>query len=220
MTATITHPAITPAGSVNRALRAFRDGLVRFTGKDMLRMMQIGVIPEDSTIELLDGILVYRDCGDSKGRPGTAGIDHDYVVSAISDLSAVVNSATCCLRAQITLCVSETYVPIPDAMILHGPTTTYRKRQPVPANVLCVIEVADSSYERDAGEKRAAYAAAGIGCYIIIIDLRNRTAEVCTGPDTTAATYPPPVIVPASGSIPLRVGETEVFEAPLGELLP
>jgi hypothetical protein len=70
----------------------------------MLRMMQISVIPEDSTIELLDGILVYRDCGDSKGRPGTAGIDHDYVVSAISDSSAMVNSATCCLRAQITLC--------------------------------------------------------------------------------------------------------------------
>ncbi len=82
-----------------------------------------------------------------------------------------------------------------------------------------MIEVSDTSYDRDAGEKKPAYAAAGIGCYIIV-DLRNRTAEVCTGPDAAAAAYPPPVIVPASGSIPLRGGDAEVFEAPLAELLP
>ena len=117
-----------------------------------------------------------------------AGIDHDYVVSAFGDLNAVIDSTRCCIRTQVTLSLSETYDPIPDAMILRGPSTTYRRRRPVPADVLCLIEVSDSSYDRDSGEKKSAYAAAGIGCYVII-NLPNRVAEVYTNPEPAEASY-------------------------------
>jgi Uma2 family endonuclease len=82
-----------------------------------------------------------------------------------------------------------------------------------------VIEVADSSYEKDAGEKLFGYARAGIPQYIII-NLRNRTAEVYTNPDQASGTYAAPQIVSPQQSLPLRVGEAEFFAVSLVDLLP
>ena len=84
---------------------------------------------------------------------------------------------------------------------------------------ICVIEVADSSYERDSGEKLIGYARAGIRQYIIL-NLRNRTAEVYTNPDTAAGTYPPPKVIAEGDPLSLRVGEAEHFDVRLAELLP
>ncbi len=95
----------------------------------------------------------------------------------------------------------------------------YRGRRPAVGDVLCLIEVAGSSYARDAGEKRTAYAAAGVGQYIIL-DLRRRVAEVYADPDRSAATYAPPVIVSADGSVALRVGEGRSVDVRLADLLP
>jgi hypothetical protein len=75
-------------------------------------------------------------------------------------------------------------------MILQGSEDACRDRQPSPADVLCLIEVADSSYDRDAGEKLA------------------------------AGTYAAPLIVPADGSLLLHVGTGQKVSAPLIELLP
>ena len=61
-------------------------------------------------------------------------------------------------------------------MILRENLQAYRQRLATAADAWCVVEVADSSYERDRGEKYRAYAAAGVEQYIII-NLRNRTAE-------------------------------------------
>ncbi len=82
-----------------------------------------------------------------------------------------------------------------------------------------MIEVADSSYERDSGFKLAGYARAGIPQYIII-NLRNRTAEVYTKPDTAAGTYAAPVIITEKDALSVRVGESEMFEIRLEQLLP
>ena len=61
--------------------------------------------------------------------------------------------------------------------------------------------------------------AAGSSQYIII-DLRNRTAEVYINPDTAAGTYPPPEIIAAEGALSLRGGESEFFPLPLRDVLP
>ena len=55
----------------------------------------------------------------------------------------------------------------------------------------------------------------------MIVNLRNRTAEVYAGPDAAAGTYPPPTIVPADGVLTLRVGgDGEMFPVPLADVLP
>ena len=79
--------------------------------------------------------------------------------------------------------------------------------------------MADASYERDAGEKLAGYAQAGVQQYVIV-NLRNRTAEVYTNPDAAAHTYRQSSTIDANGDLAVRVGENEVLTVPLREVLP
>lgn len=193
-------------------------GPVHFTLADALSMMQQGIIPEDSTVELLLGALVYRDRFDLKGGEIVEGLGHNYAVSQLAALAASIDNAERHLRTQSTLVCSEQHAPIPDGMILRGDRSRYRDHLPTAVEALCVIEVADSSYERDAGEKLFGYAQAAIPQYIII-NLRNRTAEVYDSPDRTTGTYPPPRIVKADQTITLPGGGSD-FDMPLEELLP
>ena len=152
-------------------------GPVRFTVNDALRMVEQGILPEDSTWELLDGELVHRDRCDLRGDEIVEGLRHNYVITALGGLTSRVNDARRHMRTQSTLVCSEAHAPIPDAVVLRGPLNHYRDRLPVAADAWCVIEVADSSYERDAGEKLRGYAVAGVIQYVIV-NLRNGTAEV------------------------------------------
>jgi hypothetical protein len=219
MTAVLTRPPVIAAPRANPELQAFREGLVKFTDADQQLMEKHGILPEDTTVELLDGLFVYRDCGSSKGEPLVASIEHDYVVQAVADLSVIVNTAGRHVRTQLTVRLTETYKPLPDGVILRGQRDDYRSRYPMPADLFCLIEVADTSYTRDAGEKLAAYAHAGVPQYVII-DLRNNNAEVYADPDVAAGTYGEPLIVPADGTLKLYVGNGETVDVPLAGLLP
>ena len=233
MTATLTAPpvvipsvapaAIPPAPAVvwpptSPELLEFRASLVRFTWADMQKMWEAGILYEDSSTELLDGLLVYRDRGSTGGVGMATGTGHEWTVGQVGELGRQIERPNWHVRTQATLRMSDTYSPVPDGMILRGPLADYRRRPPTPADVLCLIEVADSSYARDAGEKRDAYAAAGVPQYVII-DLRRRLAEVYAGP--AGGTYPPPAIVAADGALMLRVGDDgQTVDVPLADLLP
>ena len=194
-------------------------GPVRFTVDDAIQMVERGILPEDATVELLDGEFVYRDRFDLRGSDIVEGVRHNFVVSALGELRAKVNTAVRHLRTQSTLVCSETNAPIPDAVVLRGALVDYRERLPVAADAWCVIEVADASYERDVAEKLRGYASAGVRQYVII-NLRNRTAEVYAEPDRSATTYPPARVVGAGERLGLRVGESEYFELTLSDILP
>jgi Putative restriction endonuclease len=209
-------PNVPPASSASR----FDDyGPVRFTVTDALRMVKMGILPEDSTIELLDGSLIYCDRFARKGGQIVEGLAHNYVVSLLAELASKIDSDNRHLRTQSTLICSETHAPIPDAVLLKGPRSAYRDHIPSASEALFVIEVADSSYERDSGEKLRGYARAGIAQYIII-NLRNRTAETYTNPDTVVGTYPPPQIISVGGAISLQIGEEETLTVSMSDLLP
>jgi hypothetical protein len=208
-------PGQTPSPTV----RGMGYGPVRFTLADALSMIEQGIIPEDSTVELLDGSIEYRDRFDLQGGEIVEGSRHNYVISALADLSTSINDSRRHLRTQSTLVCSDTHAPIPDGVILRGVRQDYRERIPAAADVFCVIEVADSSYERDIGEKLQGYAKAGVRQYVVI-NLRNRTAEVYTEPNVAAGTYGPPRIVGEDQVVEFRVGDADVFAVRLGDLLP
>jgi hypothetical protein len=194
-------------------------GPVRFTVSDALLMVEQGILPEDSTVELLDGELVHRDRFDLQGDEILEGFRHNYVISALGGLVNRVNDSRRHLRTQSTLVCSDTHAPIPDGLVLRGPLRSYHDRLPVAADTWCVIEVADSSYERDAGEKLRGYAEAGIEQYVII-NLRNNTAEIYATPDRAAGTYAPPRIISAEETVALRIGDAERLDISLSDLLP
>jgi Uma2 family endonuclease len=69
--------------------------------------------------------------------------------------------------------------PQPDVAWLEK--RSYGDRHPLPAEVLLLIEVADSSLDDDCGEKAELYAAAGIRDYWVV-DLPNRVLHVFREP--------------------------------------
>lgn len=199
-------------------LLAGRLRLARFTRHDALALVRMGIIPEDASTELLNGLIVLKDRAARGQDPMTIGHDHSTTVERLSDLRGKIKSATRHVRSQQPLLCTEMHVPEPDFMVVRGSLADYSDI-PRAADAYCVVEVADASYERDTGEKLAAYARAAIRQYIII-NLRNRTAEVYASPDIAAGTYLPPQVIAAEGELSICVGENEFLSIPLHEVLP
>lgn len=181
-------------------------------------MVRQGIVPEDASTELLDGMIVLKDRSARDQDPTMIGPDHRNSVERLSSLRKIIDSDLRHVESQQPLVCSEIHQPEPDFMVLRGRLEDYSDL-PTAADAFCVIEVADSSYERDTGEKLVGYARAGIQQYIVL-NLRARVAEVYTSPDWEAGTYPAPQIVPPEGELFLRVGPDESLAVPLLTLLP
>lgn len=192
--------------------------LFRFTRSDAEELVRLGRIPEDASTELLNGMIVLTDRSARDQDPTMVGPDHRKCVENLSALRKSIDNDRRHVESQQPLVCSETHVPQPDFMILRRTLDQYQDL-PTAADAFCVVEVADSSYERDAGEKLEAYARAGIAQYVIV-NLRNRTAEVYTNPDCSSGAYQPPTVVSEGGTLPLRAGETEFLDFPLAAVLP
>ncbi len=124
------------------------------------------------------------------------------------------------VQSQQPLACGEDREPQPDFMVIRGRLEEVEEDGPWAVDAFCVVEVADSSYERDVGVKLAIYARAGVPQYVIV-NLRNRTAEVYAGPDPVAGTYGSSAVVPADAVLQVRVGPGgEVFAVPLADVFP
>lgn len=192
--------------------------LPRFTRRDAETLVRLGIIPEDASTELLHGLIVLKDRAGTGEDPMVIGNDHTKVVERLSDLRASINSSARHVRSQQPLVCNETHVPEPDFMVLRGTLGEYADL-PQALDAWCIVEVADASYERDVGEKLVGYARAGVRQYIVI-NIRNRTAEIYSHPDSAAGTYALPTVVSADQELSLRIGEEQTLSVRLGDLLP
>src|SRR4051794_9486919 len=193
--------------------------VVRVTRTQALELMRQGFLHEDASTELLSGIIVLKDRSARDQDPKMIAKDHGTCVERLSDLRTRINTERRHVESQQPLVCSDIHQPEPDFMVLRGTLGDYRRELPTASDAFCVVEVADSSYERDTGEKLIGYAKAGVQQYVVI-NLRNRTAEVYTSPDTTAGTYPPPAVIAEGQTLSLRVGDGERFDVALANLLP
>ena len=220
MVAAIANPVADPFPPPAAWVAARRSAPVPLTWRDVEVMARAGTVPEDATTELLHGVLVPTDRSKTGEDPLGIGDDHVFTVEALSNLRIVINGSSRHVQSQQPLICSETHTPQPDFVVVRGQFGSRRRATATAADAFCVVEVADSSYERDAGEKLFGYARAGVPQYVIV-NLRNRTAEVYATPDVAAGTYPPPQVVAADAVLSLRVGdERESFPVPLSDLLP
>jgi hypothetical protein len=192
---------------------------MKFKRRDLPALVSLGIVPEDATTELLNGLIVLTDRAAQGEDILRVGISHRKTVELLSDLRTHLNNEHRHVECQQPLACGDEHEPQPDFMVIRGKLEDLGEDEPTAASAYCVIEVADSSYERDAGEKLFGYARAGILQYTII-NLRNRTAEIYTNPDPSAGVYPPPVILAESDTLPIRVGESEFFSVALADLLP
>jgi Uma2 family endonuclease len=119
---------------------------------------------EDERVELLEGVILHRTPPHGPEHDGTIDILNGVLVSTLAGRRRV--------RVQSAFAASE-----PDiAVVALG---DHRDAHPSAADL--IVEVADSSLERDRSRKADVYAASGVPEYWVV-DLVHRTVEVRTDP--------------------------------------
>ena len=147
------------------------DVIWRFSVDQYHAIIRAGILTEDDPVELLEGWLVTKMPKNPKHRVVTR-----LIRQALENLVApgwYVDT-----QEPLTTADSE---PEPDVMVVRGETRRYLDRHPGPQDVPLVIEVADSSLQRDRTLKKRLYAAAGILVYWIV-NLIDNQIEVYTDP--------------------------------------
>lgn len=80
-------------------------------------------------------------------------------------------------RVQSPLIVHRRTDPEPDIAVVRGDIEDYAEAHPTPADTVLVVEISDTTLERDQGSKSSLYASAGIAEYWIV-DVAARRLEV------------------------------------------
>lgn len=174
-------------------------------------MIRLGVLNDDDPVELIEGVLVFHM---PKNPP------HRFVSRAAFDAisEALPDGWHCQMQEPITLDDGE---PEPDVSVIRGQTTDYRARHPDAHDVALVVEVADSTLERDRGIKLRSYARAGIKEYWVV-NLLERQVEVFQDPNAIAdpPDYARRSIYRYDQSVPLAIGEQVLDELSIASILP
>lgn len=182
------------------------------------RMIDEGILADDTGIELLDGMLVPKDRGDASGNPMVVGDEHAYVVNQLMRLDRRLGERPAHIQVQQPITIAEAGgEPEPDAAIVLRPITALGK--PAASDVCCVIEVAGTSLARDRSTKLRHYARGAIPQYIII-DLANRTAEEYRNPDPEGGVYRKQVIHDSGAMLRLLLTGSDRLEVALTDILP
>jgi Uma2 family endonuclease len=145
----------------------------KWTGDDLIRMGEAGLLPPEGRFELLGGEIYQL-------RP--PGPLHAFIVDLIGRLLEILaQAAGAHAREEKPVRLNAEYDPQPDVAVVRGQEREYRERFPGPEDVLLVVEVADSSLDHDRGLKLPAYAAAGIPeCWLV--NLPEQQVEVYREP--------------------------------------
>jgi Uma2 family endonuclease len=145
----------------------------RFTVEEYHRMGEAGILPEDSRIELIAGDVVVRE---------PIGSRHAGTVNRLNRLwtSRLGERAVVQIQNPIEL-PQEDSEPQPDVTLLRPRADFYTAAHPLAADVLLLIEVADSTLAVDRRVRMPLYARAAIR-EVWILDLTADRVEVYRAP--------------------------------------
>jgi Uma2 family endonuclease len=150
----------------------------RFTRDDYHRMGEAGLF-RDERVELLNGEVLTMS---PKLTP------HAYAVNQLTYALITQLGSTAIVRIQDPIVLDNWSEPEPDIAVCLPTPDRYKQAHPTAAQVLIVIEVADTSLFHDRLRKARAYAASGIPEYWIV-NLVDQQIEVHTLPDSATSTY-------------------------------
>ena len=137
------------------------------------RMMPEGLIGADERVELLEGEVV---------RMPPIGPGHADVVDELGRASfSATFEREVRVRVQGPIRLDRYNEPQPDIAILQAKAGGYRHEHPTAADVLLLIEVADSSLVEDRRRKVPLYASFGVP-ELWLVDLQGRKIEVYRQP--------------------------------------
>lgn len=145
----------------------------RFTVEDYHRMAEAGILGEDDRVELIEGEIVEMP---------PIGSPHGGTVKALIHLFSKAVGDRAIVSVQDPARLSDISEPQPDLMLLRPRPDFYRNSHATPADVLLLVEVADTSAAYDRSVKLPLYARVGIPEYWLV-DLERGVLEVYRSPE-------------------------------------
>jgi Uma2 family endonuclease len=175
------------------------------------RMIESGILTPEDRVELLENYLVLK-------MPHNPS--HDGTIDLAKAALHPRLPSGWFLRIRQTVALADSQ-PEPDITVVRGTPRSFLARHPGPADVGCLIEVADSSLLRDQRDKTRIYARAGIVCYWIM-NLVDGRIEVYTQPSgpTAVPVYGALQTFQPGDAVPLVLDGTTVGTIAVADLLP
>ena len=143
----------------------------RFTVEEYCAMAEVGILAEEERVELIDGEIIVMPPIGEPHEDGTTRLSSGLIYRLYG---------RAWVRVQNSVRLDDYGLPEPDIAVVRLRDDYHRERAR-PADVLLLIEVADTSLEYDRRVKLARYAAAGIP-EVWIVNLRAREVEAYDNP--------------------------------------
>lgn len=143
-----------------------------WSADDFEAMVEAGILTDEHRVELLGGEIVEMP---PPGPPHCSAVDQ-LTMDLAGELRGVAT-----VRVQGSVRLDDRSIPEPDLAILRHPPGHYRKAHPRPADILLIVEVADTSLLRDRNLKLPFYARAGIA-EVWLVDVNGEAVERFTEP--------------------------------------
>lgn len=143
--------------------------IAKFTLDDVFEMMRIGALDPDAKVELIDGELVEMSPQNSP---------HMYARHAIAKRMIRELGDSVYVHVEGTLRLAPRTAPSPDIFVHAAAIRAEDVRGP---DVLLLVEIADSSLNRDLRDKAGLYARHGVPDYWVV-DAGGRRIFVHRGP--------------------------------------
>ena len=187
------------------------DFIWRLSVNQYHQMVGAGILTEEDPVELLAGWLVPKMPKNPPHRVATRLLRQ--ALERVVPAGWYVDS-----QEPITTADSE---PEPDVVVVRGETRQYLDCHPGPQDVALVIEVADTTLQRDRVLKQRIYAAAGIPVYWIV-NLLDNQIEVYTAPSgpVSQPDYRQCQHYGLSDTVPVVIDGVEADPIAVQELLP
>jgi Uma2 family endonuclease len=135
-------------------------------------MAETGILTEDDRVELIEGEIVEMS---------PIGSRHAACVNRLNMLLSRQAGQSFIVSVQNPIIVSDYSEPEPDLAVLRLRADYYEQELPQSADVLLVVEVADTSVEADRSVKIPLYAQSGIAV-TVLVDLPKELIEVHSQP--------------------------------------
>jgi Uma2 family endonuclease len=176
----------------------------RFSMKEYYRMAETGVLAPDARVELLVGEITDMS---------PIGPFHSCVVGRLTREFAGLSRERWLVWPQNPLHLDNYSVPQPDLMLLKPAADEYAHQLPRPEDVFLLIEVADSTLEKDRAVKLPVYGRAGV-TEVWIVNLNLATIEMYREPHYTG--YASRIVIgPGQSAAPLAFPDAAVDVAEL-----
>lgn len=191
----------------------------KITVDQLARMIEMGVVEERPSWELLDGVIVRVDKSGQGQDIMTIHPAHVMAIERLLNLRPRFQAHGCHLRAQAPIELPPFNAPEPDGCIVLGEPEQYAKRHPRPEDILCVIEAADSSLLTDRRRKLRLYAQFGLPMYVIL-NLQARQAEVYNEPVGAESRYDARAMLSMAEPLSFPTRGAELVTVRVRELIP